>query len=141
MQPLPVQILLIEDDEVDIKAIQRSFQQARISNRITVARDGVEALSVLRRTSEEQIERPFLVLLDIDLPNMNGREFLEAVRSDPSLSSLVVFVLTSSLDEEDRVAAYKHHIAGYVSKSTAGPDFLDLTQLLGAYWKLVELPS
>ena len=81
-----------------------------------------------------------MVLLDINMPRMNGIEFLEALRADPKLSRTIVFVLTTSDREEDKVAAYEHHVAGYILKSRAGEDFLEVIKLLRVYWRLVEFP-
>lgn len=82
--------------------------------------------------------RPYVVLLDLDMPRMNGLEFLEALRTDPALAASVV--LTTSDRDENKQAAYDRHVAGYILKSRAGEDFLDVVRLLGAYWQLVEFP-
>ena len=135
-----VTLLLVEDDVVDAEAIQRAFRQQRIANPFVVVRDGVEALKTLRGENDVVVPHPFVVLLDINLPRMNGIEFLQALRNDPSLSRTVVFVLTTSDREEDKVAAYDHHVAGYILKSRAGEDFLEVIKLLKVYWRLVEFP-
>ena len=135
-----VTLLLVEDDVVDAEAIQRAFRRHRIANPFVVVRDGVEALAALRGDGRPAVPRPFVVLLDLNMPRMNGVEFLEALRADPDLARTVVFVLTTSDREEDKVAAYDHHVAGYILKSRAGEDFLEVVELLRAYWRLVELP-
>ena len=135
-----VTLLLVEDDLVDAEAIQRAFRQHRIANPFVVVRDGVEALAALRGESGVEVPPPYLVLLDINMPRMNGIEFLEAVRADPALQRTVVFVLTTSDREEDKVAAYDRHVAGYILKSRAGEDFLEVIRLLRVYWRLVEFP-
>ena len=117
-----ITLLLVEDDDVDAEAIQRAFRQQRIANPFVLARDGVEALAMMRDPAA--LKYPYVVLLDINLPRMNGLELLEAVRDDPALARTIVFVLTTSDRDEDKVAAYDHHVAGYILKSRAGADFL-----------------
>ncbi|MCA9837231.1 MAG: response regulator [Trueperaceae bacterium] len=136
-----IHLLLIEDDEVDAEAIQRAFERQRIANPFTVVADGIEALKCLRgEEGYERLPRPYMILLDINMPRMNGIEFLQTLRKDPDLSSSVVFVLTTSNSDEDKMAAYREHIAGYLLKSRAGADFLQLIEMLDAYWRVVELP-
>lgn len=142
MKTKPVQILLVDDDEVDVMAVQRAFRERRVLNPITVARDGVEALQILRGQNEEdRMQRPLVVLLDLKMPRMDGLELLATMRDDPHLRDLTVFVLTTSKHDEDIAAAYHRHIAGYVLKSNAGRDFMSLIDLLDAYWRVVEMPS
>lgn len=137
----PVSILLVEDDEVDVMAIERGFAQAQIANEMVVAKDGLEALSLMRGTaSKSSIAKPYIVLLDLNLPRMNGFELLSAIRSDPELRSTIVFVLTTSKSDEDRARAYAANVAGFIVKAAAGKGFLDTIQLLDHYWRLVELP-
>ena len=135
-----VTLLLVEDDLVDAEAIQRAFRQQRIANPFVVVPDGVEALATLRGQRDVTVPHPYVVLLDINMPRMNGLEFLRALRADPELSRTVVFVLTTSDREEDKVAAYENHVAGYILKSRAGEDFLEVIRLLRVYWRLVEFP-
>lgn len=137
MDTKTVHILLVEDDDVDTEGIQRAFQRARIVNPLTRVIDGIEALEVLRSSD---ISRPYLILLDLNLPRMNGIEFLEELRADDQLHDSVVFVLTTSDDDRDKVAAYEKQIAGYMVKARAGEDFMKLIGLLDHYWRVVELP-
>ncbi|HYE95117.1 MAG TPA: response regulator [Rubricoccaceae bacterium] len=139
MDPKPVHILLIEDDQVDAENIQRAFRRERIANPITVVQDGVEALKVLRKNGDS-LEQPYIILLDINMPRMNGLEFLRVLRADPVLRRAIVFVLTTSEREEDKVAAYEGNVAGYIVKNRAGEDFLEVTKMLRSYWRLVEFP-
>ncbi len=142
MNTKPVQILLVDDDEVDVMAVQRAFRERRVLNPITVARDGVEALEILRSHNQPGgLPRPLVVLLDLKMPRMDGLELLAAMRDDPRLRDVTVFVLTTSKHDEDIAAAYHRHIAGYVLKSNAGRDFMSLIDLLDAYWRVVEMPS
>lgn len=137
-----VNLLVVEDDAVDLMAIQRGLKSMRIANPVTVARDGVEALECLRGLNgREKLPRPFLILLDLKMPRMDGLEFLAALRADPELSDSVVFVLTTSKYDEDVAAAYAKQIAGYIVKGTLADEFLRVVDLLEAYWRIVELPS
>lgn len=136
-----VTILLVEDDNIDAEAIRRAFLKAKIANPIVAVKDGIEALECLRGTGGgEPLPRPHLVLLDLNMPRMNGIEFLEEIRRDPDLCDSVVFVLTTSDDDRDKVAAYEKHVAGYIVKSKAGYDFMSMINLLDHYWRIVELP-
>lgn len=136
-----VSILLVEDDAIDAEAIQRAFRKHRIANPLQVFSDGLEALECLRGQGESSPPtRPYLILLDLNMPRMNGIEFLEELRNDESLHDNVVFVLTTSDDDRDKVAAYEQHVAGYMVKSKAGEDFMELIALLDHYWRIVEFP-
>lgn len=136
-----VHILLVEDDEVDAMAVKRALHDYRVANPIVVAKDGIEALEHLRgENGKANLPRPNLVLLDINMPRMNGLEFLEALRKDAYLSDTIVFVLTTSNQEEDVTAAYRKNIAGYMTKKDAGRDFLSLIRMLSEYWRIVIFP-
>jgi CheY-like chemotaxis protein len=137
MQPDQVRILLVEDDDVDIMGIRRAFGHAKIANPIIVARDGVEALQKLRAG---EVPRPYLILLDLNMPRMNGLEFLAELRADAALRDSIVFVLTTSQAEEDMCAAYQRNIAGYLVKENVGREFLDAVGLLDCYWRVIEFP-
>ena len=136
-----VQILLVEDDQIDVDAVKRAFRKQRISNPIVVAEDGIAALQTLRGDGEVgALARPYLVLLDLNMPRMNGIEFLQNLRQDPLLHDSVVFVLTTSDTARDKVAAYEQHIAGYLVKSKVGEDFINLVNMVHHYMRCVELP-
>lgn len=140
-RPREVKILLVEDDEVDVMRVQRGFHQLRIANEIIRARDGIEALEILRGAgSQARIETPYLILLDINLPRMTGLEFLAALRADEELKVTVVFVLTTSKNDEDRLEAYRHNVAGFMLKDEAGREFVKAMEMLECYWRVVELP-
>jgi CheY-like chemotaxis protein len=142
MEGLPVHILLVDDDEVDVEAVRRGFVALRIGNAITVANDGFEALNILRgEEGYERLPRPYIILLDLNMPRMNGFEFLEELREDSDLKSSIVFVLTTSNREEDMLAAYKERIAGYFVKNNVGEGFLAVPDLLNSYWRIVEFPA
>jgi CheY-like chemotaxis protein len=141
LQVHAVTLLLIEDDVVDAEAIQRAFRQQRIANPFVVVQDGVEALAALRgEAGATEVERPYIILLDINMPRMNGLEFLRELRGDPELRRSIVFVLTTSNREEDKLAAYEGHVAGYILKSRAGEDFLEVIKMLRSYWRVIEFP-
>lgn len=136
-----VSILLVEDDEVDAELVVRAFRKLKIANPIVMAKDGIEALAHLRGLNGfTPVQSPFLILLDINMPRMNGHEFLTELRADPNLHESIVFVLTTSEAEKDRLDAYHHNIAGYLLKSRAGEDFTDVLAMLDHYWRFVEFP-
>ncbi|MFV0597406.1 response regulator [Shewanella sp.] len=134
-----VTILLVDDDDVDYMAVQRAMKQLRLLNPLVRARDGLEALSILTRS--DTIKGSYLILLDLNMPRMNGFEFLEHIRSNPVLSSSVVFMLTTSSTDEDRMRAYSHHVAGYMVKTDIKDGFNNIFNMLEGYWRIVELPS
>jgi CheY-like chemotaxis protein len=131
-------ILLVEDDDVDVMNVRRAFQRAHVSNPLHVAGNGIEALEMLRGNVMPSDRR--LVLLDLNMPRMNGIEFLRAIRADTELRSLPVVVLTTSNDERDKVDAYNLNVAGYLLKPVTFTDFVDLMAALNKYWMLVEMP-
>ena len=137
-----VHVLLIEDDSIDAKAVERAFKRAQINNPVTRAKDGVEGLLKLRgEAGAPGIAKPYLILLDLNMPRMSGLEFLSELRRDPEHHDAVVFVLTTSKAEEDRVASYERNVAGYMVKSEVGKGFSNMTALLDRYWNVVQLPS
>ncbi|MBI1328146.1 MAG: response regulator [Alphaproteobacteria bacterium] len=137
----PVNILLVDDDDVDAKAVERRFRKERITNPIFRAKDGMEALGMLRGTAgSRNISSPYLIISDINMPRMDGIEFIENVRKDPNHQGAIIFVLTTSRSEEDKFASYKLNVAGYMVKDNAGEDFLKLVNMIDSYWKVVELP-
>jgi len=141
MQFKIVHILLVEDDHVDRQAIVRGFAKAKMANPVHVASDGIEALKLLRSEDDhEALPRPYLVLLDLSLPRMNGIEFLDEIRKDNVLKDSIVFVLTTSNTNEDKAAAYDKQVAGYIVKEKAGKDFAKLTCMLDNFWRAVEFP-
>jgi len=140
--PRQVTFLIVDDDDVDRKGLLRAMKQLRIANPVVEARDGIEALALLRgEDGAERVDPPYIILLDLNMPRMNGLEFLDAVRSDPELKPAVIFVLTTSMDENDRLAAYGRNIAGYIIKSDAGNSFREALGLIDHYWRVVELPG
>ena len=140
MNAKTVNVLLVEDDEVDARIVKRAFQEARIANSLHVVKDGVEALAALRGNGELPFAKPHLIVLDLNLPRMNGIEFLTEIREDESLRDNVVFVLSTSNSAEDRAKAYQLNVAGYMVKSMAGEGLVDTVTMLDHYWRVVTLP-
>ncbi len=138
MMAPPLNILLVDDDEVDVMTVKRAFEKGHIANPLFVARDGLEALEKLR--SGEVPAQRRLVLLDLNMPRMNGIEFLRELRKDPALAHTPVVVLTTSDMDRDKFAAYDLNIAGYLVKPVTFERFCDLVVTLNKYWTLVELP-
>jgi CheY-like chemotaxis protein len=131
-------ILLVEDDNVDVMNVKRAFEKNRIANPLYVAHNGIDALSMLRSGNVPGERR--IVLLDLNMPRMNGLEFLRELRADPDLHSTVVIVLTTSNDERDKVEAYNLNVAGYLLKPVTFINFVEAMAALNKYWALVELP-
>lgn len=137
----PLNILLIDDDDGDAKAVQRAFKKAKIANLILRAVDGMEALDMLKGTNgKEKIPSPYILLVDLNMPRMNGIQLVQALRDDDDLHKSIVFILTTSKRDADKVAAYNLNVAGYILKATAGEDFLNLVNLVDCYWRIVEIP-
>lgn len=134
-------ILLVDDDDIDVMNVQRAFKRNNILNPLFVARDGIEALAMLRASGPDAIPRERrLILLDLNMPRMNGLEFLRAIRDDPELRQLTVIVLTTSDDERDKVEAYNLNVAGYIVKPVTFIAFVEAMAALNKYWSINELP-
>ena len=134
-------ILLVEDDDVAAEAVVRSLAKARLMFPVVWAEDGEQALRALRgQDPRRHVPRPRVILLDLNMPRMNGFEFLHHLRADPELSDDVVFVVTTSDADTDRIRAYHEHIAGYMVKAAIGPQFARLAQLLELYQRSIRLP-
>ena len=131
-------ILLVEDDAVDVMNVQRAFRKNNIANPLYTAGDGIEALEALRSGKIPSTKR--MILLDINMPRMNGIEFLRELRADPELSPTPVVVLTTSNEDKDKIEAYKLNVAGYLLKPVTFTNFVELMATLNKYWTLVEFP-
>ena len=137
----PLDILLVDDDNGDAKAVRRAFRHARIRNQIIRQVDGVEALNYLRSLNPGH-ERPLpLLLVDISMPRMTGHELVAELRRDPVLKQLIVFMLTTSRDARDVATAYGNSVAGYITKERAGEDFLGLVRTIDQLWHTIEAPK
>lgn len=141
MQQSAVHILVVDDDLVDVQFIQRTLREHNIDAPLHSARNGQEALLRLQGRLDPPVPPPRLILLDLCMPVMDGLEFLAHLRGDPQLASTVVFVLSTSRDEGDRVRAYQYHVAGYIAKSAAARQRENLANLIQAYRRLVALPD
>jgi CheY-like chemotaxis protein len=131
-----VNILLVEDDEVDIMNVQRAFKKNNIKNPLHIAHDGVEALEMLRGG---EIAKPKIIILDINMPRMNGIEFLKNLRADEALKSISVFVMTTSNEDSDKFEALNLNAAGYILKPLSFDKFLSSVATLNSYWSLCEM--
>ena len=134
----PLHILLVEDDQIDQMNIKRAFERNKIMNPLYIAENGLEALDMLRDGRIPDERR--LILLDLNMPKMNGIEFLRSLRADDKLSHTPVVVLTTSNDEQDKVQAYDLNVAGYLLKPVTFTSFVELTAALNKSWTLVEMP-
>jgi two-component system, chemotaxis family, response regulator Rcp1 len=137
-----IDILLVEDNEGDAHLTQEALKKAKVRNRLHVASDGVEAMQFLKREGEfATAPRPDLVLLDLNLPNMDGREVLEAMKADANLRTIPVVVVTSSAAEQDIVRSYALNANCYVTKPVDLQQFFHVIGSIGDFWlDIVKLP-
>jgi CheY-like chemotaxis protein len=142
LEPQTAQLLHVEDDDICLMMLNRTFKKAKIANPISVAHDGIEALELLRGTNgRPRLPRPFLILLDLNMPRMDGIEFLKELRKDEELKKSIVFVMTTSDADEDKVKAYNLGVAGYILKANPANAFSEAAALLDTYWRVVEFPA
>lgn len=138
----PVRFMIVDDDQVSVLAIKRALKKLKIINPVQVARDGREALDMLREELNNSATLPpYLVTLDLNMPRMNGFEFIEEVRNDPALHRLVIFVLSTSDAPGDVAAAYDSNIAGYIVKDNLGDSFVNALDMIDCFAKVVEFPN
>lgn len=138
-----INILLVEDDEVDVMNVKRAFKKYKITNPLYVAGNGIEAFEMLRshnNTPPEVPETRRLILLDLNMPKMNGIEFLHRIRDDEVLKRTPVIVLTTSDEDRDRIEAYNLNVAGYILKPVTFANFAEVMVALNKYWTLCEMP-
>ena len=135
--PSDITLFLIEDDDIDAMSIQREFKRRHISSPIIRAKDGVEAFELLLLG---KVKRPFVILLDLQMPRMNGLEFLTQLRKDSEYKNSVVFVLTTSQDEKDIFNSYQSNIAGYFIKDEIDDGLISIVDIFDSYRKVVHLP-
>ncbi len=140
-----VPILLVEDDETDIETVQRAFKKISVTNPLFVTKNGKEALEFLRHkgnySKPEDSPRPGVILLDLNMPIMGGKEFLRTMREDDSLKNIPVFVLTTSSEEEDVMSSYNLFVACYIVKPVRFGNFVEALQALKSFWTLSLLPK
>jgi CheY-like chemotaxis protein len=137
---IPMTILLVEDDEVDIMNVKRAFKKNNVSNPLLIARNGIEALELLRSPSSDA-PKPKIILLDLNMPKMGGIEFLKEIRQDIALSTLSVFVMTTSNEDGDKIDAFNLNVAGYILKPLSMDRFISAVSTLNSYWALCEYPG
>lgn len=141
MESERVHILLVDDDATYCHYVRYAFKRARVANPITVAQDGAEALAILRGGPDERgLPRPNIILLDLNMPGMDGHEFLQELREDDSLKDLLVFVITSSDYERDKEKAYGKNVAGYIVKDDPAGSLSKAIDMLQIYWNIVKFP-
>ena len=142
----PIHILMADDDEDDRLIAQEAFEEARIINTIQFVEDGEELLDYLQRrgayAEPDAAPRPGLILLDLNMPKMDGREALQAIKSDPELRRIPVVVLTTSEAEEDILKSYDLGVNSFITKPVSFDGLVDVVKTLGTYWLgIVKLPD
>ncbi|HEY5504218.1 MAG TPA: response regulator [Sedimentisphaerales bacterium] len=130
-------ILLVEDDNVDAMTVRRALKDLNVPNGIVHQLDGEDALEYLRSSDNK---RPCVILLDLNMPRMNGIDFLKIIKNDDELKKIPVIVLTTSKDERDKMESFEFSVAGYIIKSTDYKKFVEALKTLNLYWTLSELP-
>ena len=143
MEEKKIHILLVEDDEVDVMNVRRAFKKNNIVNPLYMASNGLEALAILRGESKTEPAMPQarrLILLDLNMPRMNGIEFLRELRLDQSLRSIPVIVLTTSNEDRDKVEAYNLNVAGYILKPVTFSNFVEVMATVNRYWMMSQIP-
>lgn len=134
-------VLIVDDDDVAIEGVLRSFKRHDVRCPTISANDGNEALSILRgQHPDKRIASPYIVLLDLNMPGMDGFQFLHALRADPDLRGSVVFILSTSARDQDMSRAYDEQVAGYMVKSAVGPQFSRLADFIEKYTGTQNLP-
>ena len=137
-----IEVLLVEDDPGDVMMTREAFQDYKLRNELHVVSDGAEAMAFLRQEGEYAGRpRPDLVLLDLNLPRMDGRQVLEAIKSDPELASIPVVVLTTSENEDDVLRSYSLHANAYVTKPVDFQRFIEVVRQIDDFFvTVVRLP-
>lgn len=134
-------VILIEDDELDAEAIERAFKALGGAVKATRFVDGRAAIDALRGPWGSQLQNePHLILLDLNMPRMNGLTFLDELRKEPVLQRSIVFALTGLDRDQDKAAAYDRRVAGYLVKNNLGDDYSALSELLDVYFQAIEFP-
>jgi len=130
-------ILLVEDDQVDALTVKRALRDVGVSNKLVHVENGEEAINFLKTNTKQ---RPCIILLDLNMPKMNGIEFLQLANKDESIKSIPIVVLTTSTDQEDRLKIFKHSVAGYMVKSIDYNSFVEMMKTITKYWVHSQLP-
>ena len=132
-----LKILLVEDDKVDVMTVKRALKDINVTNPLKIVGNGVEALEYLR---DRNNRKPGIILLDLNMPRMNGIEFLKIVKHDEMLRKIPVVVLTTSKEEQDKIESFNLGVAGYMIKPVDYLQFVETVRTIHLYWTLSELP-
>lgn len=132
------QILLVEDDSIDALTVKRALNDIKVTNPLNIVGNGEKALEFLRN---EEKEKPGIILLDLNMPKMNGIEFLKIAKQDAQLKKIPVVVLTTSREEQDMVESFNLGVAGYMIKPVDYMQFVEVIRTINLYWTLSELPA
>jgi CheY-like chemotaxis protein len=130
-------ILLVEDDEVDIMTIRRALKEIRVTNPLVTQENGEQALAYLRDPSTV---KPCIILLDLNMPIMNGIEFLQVAKNDEQLRRFPVVVLTTSEEQQDKINSFNLSVAGYMAKPVSYRQFVEVMRSIDLYWSISEMP-
>lgn len=138
-----IHILLVEDNEGDVVLTLEALREAKLRNKISVVRDGEEAIQFLYREGKySQEELPQLILLDINLPKMDGKDVLNRIKNDPNLKRIPVIILTTSSSEKDILDSYNNHANCYITKPVDLQSFIDVIHTIEGFWiSIVQLPK
>lgn len=128
-------ILLLEDDAIDVKTVMRAVKEINITNEIVLAGNGEEGLELLNKGTN-----PCIIFLDINMPRMNGIEFLKAIRADERYKHIPVIVMTTSREDEDKIESFRLGVAGYMIKPMDYVKFMEVMKAIKFYWTLSEMP-
>jgi len=131
-------ILLVEDDNVDVMTVKRALKDLKINNPLVSTANGEEALEYLKNNGNK---KPCIILLDLNMPKMNGIEFLKIAKADDTLKKIPVVVLTTSSQQQDIIESFKLSVAGYIVKSVDYTEFTEAISTINLYWTLSKLPS
>jgi len=131
-------ILLVEDDKVDAMTVKRALKEINITNRLDIVNDGEEALAFLR---DPKNNNPGIILLDLNMPRMNGIEFLRITKKDETLKKIPVVVITTSKEDQDKIDSFNLGVAGYMIKLVDYQKFVEVIKVIDLYWTLSELPD
>ena len=131
-------ILLVEDDQVDAMTVKRALKELKVTNPLLHRENGDDALACLR---DPKNERPCIILLDLNMPIMNGIEFLQAIKRDDELKRIPVVVLTTSEEQQDKVDSFNLGVAGYMAKPVDYRQFVEVMRSINTYWTISEMPE
>ncbi len=131
-------VLLVEDDSIDAMTVRRAFKDLKLTNELAHSVNGEEAVKYLEDPANE---RPCVILLDLNMPRMNGTEFLKVIKEDEELKKIPVIVLTTSNEERDVVESFRLSVAGYIVKPVDYKKFVEAIRTIDMYWTLSEMPA